>query len=104
MEKEKEPCKKQDLHYCNLFFKHRTYFTKVCQRDDGKTTSAANALTATPVQPKLQHSAADSAPKLQHSAADMKSYSSVLGLLVYICTDYFNQYTILIFNHKFSFS
>ena len=104
MEKEKEPCKKQDLHYCNLFFKHRTYFTKVCQRDDGKTTFAADALAATPVQPKLQHSAADSAPKLQHSAVDMKSYSSVLGLLVYICTDYFNQYTILIFNHKFSFS
>ena len=93
MEKEKEPCKKQDLHYCNLFFKHRTYFTKVCQRDDSKTTSAVDALATTLVQPKLQH-----------SAADMKSYSSVLGLLVYICTDYFNQYTILIFNHKFSFS
>ncbi|KAK9998715.1 hypothetical protein SO802_018318 [Lithocarpus litseifolius] len=54
-----------------------TYFTNVCQRDDGKTTSAAGALVATPVQPKLQHSAADSAlaatpvqPKLQHSAVD----------------------------------
>ena len=30
----------------------------------------------------------------------MKSYSSMLGPLVYICTDYFNQYTILIFNQN----
>lgn len=39
-----------------------------CQRDDGKTSSAAGALAATPVQPRLQRSAADSAPK-QHKHA-----------------------------------
>ena len=30
----------------------------------------------------------------------MKSYNFVLGSLVYICTNYFNQYTILIFNQN----
>ena len=30
----------------------------------------------------------------------MKSYSSILGPLVYICTDYFKIYTILIFNQN----
>ena len=70
MEKENKPCKKQDLHYCNLFFKNRTYFTKVCQRDDGKTTSTADALVATPEQPKLQHSATDSAPEQHKHASD----------------------------------
>ena len=30
----------------------------------------------------------------------MNIYSSVLGPLVYICIDYFNQYTILIFNQN----
>ena len=47
-----------------------------CQRHDGKTSSAAGATSAaTPVQLRLQHSAADSAPEQHKSASDQARQS-----------------------------
>ena len=51
------------------------HLDRECQRDDGKTTFAAGALAATPVQPKLQHSATDSAPEQHKHASDQARQS-----------------------------
>ena len=46
-----------------------------CQRPDGETSSAVGASAATPVQLRLQHSAADSAPG-QHKHASEQAKQS----------------------------